>query len=56
MALLHRFYLDKNNAREVNYVRFCSDVDKPEFMFGKDYKKQLPPRVVSTPNQNASRA
>ena len=56
VALLVRFYLDKNNPREVNYVRFCQDVDKPEFMFGKDYNKPLPPRIVSTPTQNAARA
>lgn len=56
LALLHRFYLDRNNAREVNYVRFCADVDKPEFMFGADYKKPLPARVVVTPTQNAARA
>ena len=31
--LICRFYFDKGNAKEVNYVRFCLDVDKPEDMF-----------------------
>ena len=31
--LICRLYFDKGNAKEVNYVRFCLDVDKPEDMF-----------------------
>ena len=31
--LLCKNYFDKNNTREVNYVKFCADVDKPEDMF-----------------------
>jgi hypothetical protein len=37
--LIVRKYLDKNNKREVNYFAFCADVDRPEDMFGADYKK-----------------
>lgn len=31
--LLCKNYFDKNNTREVNYVKFCQDVDRPEDMF-----------------------
>ena len=31
--LICRNYFDKGNTREVNYVKFCHDVDKPEDMF-----------------------
>lgn len=26
-------YFDKNNSRDVNYLKFCQDVDRPEDMF-----------------------
>lgn len=31
--LICRYYFDKGNTREVNYIKFCHDVDKPEDMF-----------------------
>lgn len=31
--LICKRYFDKGNTREVNYVKFCKDVDKPEDMF-----------------------
>lgn len=31
--VLIRKYFDKNNIREVNYVQFCKDIDKPEDIF-----------------------
>ena len=31
--LICRKYFDKGNTREVNYYKFCHDVDKPEDMF-----------------------
>ena len=36
--LIIRKYLDKGNSREVNYFSFCADVDRPEDMFGANYK------------------
>lgn len=31
--LICQHYFDKGNTREVNYVKFCHDVDRPEDMF-----------------------
>jgi hypothetical protein len=31
--LIIRKYFDKGNTREVNYLKFCQDVDRPEDMF-----------------------
>lgn len=31
--LLARKYFDKGNMKEINYIGFCHDVDKPEDMF-----------------------
>lgn len=31
--LIIRKYLDNGNTREVNYLKFCQDVDRPEDMF-----------------------
>jgi len=31
--LLARKYFDKSNVREVNYFKFCADIDKPEDIF-----------------------
>ena len=31
--MLIRKYLDKGNIREINYFKFCADIDKPEDMF-----------------------
>jgi hypothetical protein len=55
--LIIRKYLDKNNKREVNYFSFCADVDRPEDMFGDDYKNQhinKPKSASGTAAQSAS--
>ena len=55
--LIIRKYLDKNNKREVNYFSFCADVDRPEDMFGDDYKTQhikKPKSASGTAAQSAS--
>jgi len=31
--LLIRKYFDKGNMREINYLIFCADIDKPEDLF-----------------------
>jgi len=31
--LLVRKYFDKGNIREVNYFKFCADIDRPQDMF-----------------------
>jgi len=31
--LLTRKYLDKGNIREINYFKFCADIDRPEDIF-----------------------
>lgn len=31
--LLLRKYFDKGNVREINYFKFCADIDRPEDMF-----------------------
>ena len=31
--LMIRKYFDKSNIREINYVAFCADIDKPEDLF-----------------------
>jgi hypothetical protein len=31
--LLIRKYLDKGNIREINYFKFCADIDRPEDIF-----------------------
>ena len=33
--LLIRKYLDKGNIREINYFKFCADIDRPEDIFPK---------------------
>jgi len=50
--LIVRKYFDKGNTKEVNYVQFCQDVDRPEDMFpGYTPKRpQLEP-VAKDPQQ-----
>lgn len=44
--LIIRKYCDAGNNKEVNYFKFCKDVDKPEFMFpGYVPKKPVPEPV-----------
>ena len=31
--ILIRKYLDKGNIREINYFKFCADIDRPEDIF-----------------------
>ena len=31
--ILLRKYFDKGNIREINYFKFCADIDRPEDMF-----------------------
>ena len=31
--VLIRKYLDRGNIREINYFKFCADIDKPEDIF-----------------------
>jgi hypothetical protein len=41
--LIVRKYFDKGNTKEVNYFKFCQDVDRPEDMFpGYVPKKPVP--------------
>lgn len=44
--MLLRKYFDKGNVREVNYYKFCADIDKPEDIFpqyvAKNPKKEIP--------------
>ena len=48
--LMTRKYFDKGNTKEVNYVRFCQDVDKPEDMFpGYKPKRPLPEPTIKDP-------
>jgi len=51
--LICRNYFDKGNTREVNYVKFCHDVDKPEDMLaglgiGSDATKKTSVELSST--------
>lgn len=41
--LLARKYFDKGNLKEVNYIEFCADVDKPEDMFPEYRPKRSVP-------------
>jgi hypothetical protein len=40
-----RKYFDKGNVREVNYYKFCTDIDRPEDIFplyvAKNPKKEI---------------
>ncbi len=50
-----RKYLDKGNAKEVNYLDFCKDVDRPEDMFPEYVaKRPLPPSIVDPPKKVVS--
>lgn len=44
--LLLRKYFDAGNIREVNYFKFCADIDKPEDMFPEYVPKNPKPEVV----------
>ena len=41
--LLLRRYFDKGNVREINYFRFCADIDRAEDIF--------PPYVAKNPKE-----
>lgn len=40
-----RKYLDKGNIREINYFKFCADIDKPEDIF-PTYQAKRPVQEV----------
>lgn len=44
--LLVRKYLDKGNIREVNYFKFCADIDRPQDIFPEYVAKNPKPDVV----------
>lgn len=46
--LICKKYFDRVNTREVNYVKFCHDVDKPEDMFPGFFNKEAK-KVDSAP-------
>lgn len=39
--VLIRKYFDKGNMREINYLNYCADIDKPEDLF-KPYNAKHP--------------
>ena len=44
--LLLRKYFDKGNVREVNYFKFCADIDRPQDMFPEYVAKNPKPETV----------
>jgi len=44
--LLLRKYFDKGNVREINYFKFCEDIDRPEDIFPQ-YKSKNPKKEES---------
>lgn len=44
--LLLRKYFDKGNIREVNYFKFCADIDKPQDIFPEYVAKNPKPDAV----------
>jgi len=44
--LLLRKYFDKGNIREVNYFKFCADIDRPQDMFPEHVAKNPKPETV----------
>ncbi len=54
--MMTRRYFDKGNTREVNYVRFCQDVDKPEDMFPGYMAKNPPPPLTIKDRQAPPRS
>ena len=45
--LMIRRYCDRGNTKEVNYFKFCKDVDRPEDMFPQYVPKKPQPPVVN---------
>lgn len=43
--ILIRKYLDKGNIREINYFKFCADVDRPEDIFVQYSSKHPQPEA-----------
>jgi hypothetical protein len=43
--LVCKRYFDKSNTREVNYVKFCKDVDRPGDMFAQVKEPEAAPLV-----------
>ena len=44
--ILLRKYFDKGNIREINYFKFCADIDRPEDMFNQYVSKNPKPEQV----------
>ena len=44
--LLIRKYLDKGNVREINYFKFCADIDSPKDIFLQYVPKNPKPEVL----------
>ena len=44
--LLLRKYFDKGNIREVNYFKFCADIDRPQDIFPEYVAKNPKPELV----------
>ena len=44
--LLLRKYFDKGNIREVNYFKFCADIDRPQDIFPEYVAKNPKPEMV----------
>lgn len=50
--LIIRKYFDKGNTKEVNYLKFCQDVDRPEDMF-PGYTPKNPKVEIQIPSDNS---
>lgn len=44
--ILLRKYFDKGNVREINYFKFCADIDRPEDMFVQYVPKHPQPEQL----------
>lgn len=45
--LMVRKYCDRGNMKEINYFKFCKDVDRPEDMFPQYTVKRPKPDPVN---------
>ena len=46
--LITRKYCDRGNTKEVNYLKFCQDVDRPQDMFPEYQSKKGVPSPPAT--------
>lgn len=55
LELIVRKYCDKGNTKEINYFKFCQDVDRPEDMFpGYTPKNPLPEPTIERPTYKSN--